>query len=233
MSGKHLGIIVPVYNEGKVIKRVINSIPHSIQGVKKVSIICVNDGSTDNSAEEILKTRAILVEHALNMGVGSATVTGLEAAKLLNVDLAVTLDGDGQHDPSEIARIIRPILEKKADVVIGIRKINTKSMPLIKKFGNWGMSFITSILSGHWVADSQSGFKAFSRQAIEIIKLDGPGYEVCSEMIIEFKKNNLRITEVPVKVIYSEYSKKKGQSIFNGTNIIIQLLIKKLTKPLW
>lgn len=230
MPAKHLSIVIPVFNEGKVIKRIIDAIPRHIKDVRKVSIIAVDDGSSDNSSTEILKTRAIHLSHPVNMGAGSATVTGLQAAQKLDADMVVTLDGDGQHDARDIEKVIRPLIENDADLVIGTRLSKPTGMPLIKKIGNWGLNIITYSLSRIWTSDSQSGFKAFSKEAISKMDIESLGYEFCSEIIIEAKRQKLKIAEVPVKVIYSQYSKKKGQSIFNGTNIVIKLLFRKLTR---
>lgn len=226
----HLCIVIPVYNEGTVIRSVINGLPKKIGGIDKISILAINDGSTDNSAEEIKKTKAVLLSHPLNMGAGSATVTGMEASKQLGCDLVVTIDGDGQHDPGDITKVIRPILANKADVVIGTRLKRSKGMPRVKKIGNWGLNFITFALSGVWTSDSQSGFKAFSKNAMSRIEIGSLGYEFCSEVLIEIRRQKLKLAEVPIKVIYTHYSKKKGQSIFNGANIVIKLIISKITK---
>jgi glycosyltransferase involved in cell wall biosynthesis len=225
----HLAIIIPVYNEGMVIRDVIDSIPRKLVGIGKITILAVNDGSTDNSAEEINKTRAVLIEHPWNMGAGSATITGLEAAKMLDCDIAVTFDGDGQHCPDDIARVIKPIVQDNIDFVIGTRLKNHKGMPWTRKIGNVGLSTITMFLSGRWTSDSQSGFKGFSKKAIDKIKLETTGYEFCSEIIIEASKHKLKTKEIPIKVIYNHYSKKKGQSILNGVNIVFRLIFKKIT----
>jgi glycosyltransferase involved in cell wall biosynthesis len=225
----HLAIVIPVYNEGAVIRDVINSIPKTLTGINKITILAVNDGSTDNSVDDIKKTRAILIDLPINLGYGGANITGLEAAKILKADIIVTFDGDGQHDPGEIKKIIQPILDDKADFVVGVRKINFKKMPKIKKIGNWGMSFFTSILSRRWTTDSQSGFKAFSKNSLAKINIDTLGYEFCSEMIIEASRAKLRVKEIPIRTIYSQYSMGKGQSILNGINIIFKLMFKKIT----
>jgi len=225
----HLAIIVPVYNEGKVIRKVINTLPKRLAGVGKISVIAVDDGSSDNSEEEISKTEAVLIPHPINLGAGTATVTGIEAAKKINADIIVTFDGDGQHDPGDIGKLIKPIQEKKADLVIGTRLKNPKGMPKIKRVGNWGLNFITFLLSKRWTSDSQSGFKALSRKATELINIDAIGYEFCSQIIIESSRMKLKVKEVPVKVIYTKYSNRKGQSILNGINILWKLIFKKVT----
>lgn len=223
-----LAIVIPVYNEEKVIRGVINAIPKKIKGIDKIEIIAVNDGSTDKTNEQVGKTRAHLISHPINLGAGATTATGLEASRILRSDIVLTMDGDGQHDPKDIERIIRPILQKKADVVIGTRLKNSKGMPFYRKVGNIGLNIITLMLSGKWTSDSQSGFKAFTKKALCDISLDLNGYEFCSEIIMEASKNDLKVAEVPIRVIYSEYSKRKGQSFLNGFNIVIKLIYKKI-----
>jgi len=224
-----LAIVIPVYNEGSVIRNVIESLPKKIKGIKDVTVVAVNDGSTDDSAEQIKKTSAILIDLSINMGAGAATTAGLEGAKILNSDIAVTMDGDGQHNPADIEKLIKPIQAKKADLVIGTRLVNPRGMPWYKQIGNKGLSLATFLLSGRWTTDSQSGFKAFSRKALEKLKMEMLGYEFCSEVVMDAATKKLKIKEVPVEVIYSEYSKRKGQSIFNGVNIIVKLFFKKIT----
>ena len=139
-----LAIVIPVFNESKVIKTVINSLPRRLKGIDKISIIAVNDGSTDSSQKEILKTDAVLLNHPINLGTGSATITGFEMAKKLSTDIAVSIDGDGQHDPKDIEKVIEPILEQKADLVIGSRLIKSEGMPKLKKAGNFIFNFISN-----------------------------------------------------------------------------------------
>jgi len=226
----HLAIVIPVYNEGPVIKKVIDGLPKKIKDVDKTTVLAVNDGSTDSSVAQIKKTKAVLISLPINMGVGAATATGFEAARILDADIAVTMDGDGQHDPKDIQKIIAPILKNKADLVIGTRLVNSKGMPFYKKFGNNILNFFTYLFSGYFSTDSQSGFKAFSKKALLCLKFEALGYEFCSEIIIEVIKKRLKIKEVPIKVIYNSYSKKKGQSIFNGINVITKLALKKLRR---
>ncbi len=226
-----LAIIIPVYNEGKVIRGVINSIPKKIKGIDKITIIAVNDGSTDDSLEEIKKTRAHLVNLPINLGYGGASITGFEAAKEINCDMVVTFDGDGQHDPRDIKNIIKPIIACKSDIVIGTRFANTRGMPLYKKWGIRLMNLIIFCLSKNWVSDSQSGLKAFSKKALDKLTLDTSGMEFASEIIIEAKKSRLVISEVPIRTIYTAYSKSKGQNVLNGVNIIVKIIYKQLVGP--
>lgn len=225
-----LAIVIPAYNEEKTIRKVIGALPRKIKGVEKISVIVVNDGSTDLTSVEISKTRAIQVSHPVNMGAGAATATGLEATKIIGANVAVTFDGDGQHDPKDIERVIAPILGNKADLVIGTRLVNPAGMPWYKQIGNRGLNFFTYLFSGYWSSDSQSGFKAFSKKALKKLSFEMIGYEFCSEIVMEAAGAKLQIKEVPIKVIYNPCSKKKGQSILNGANIISKIAFRRFTK---
>lgn len=224
----HLAIVIPVYNEGSVIRQVINNLPTKITGVGHITVITINDGSTDDSIEQIEKTKALCVNLPINLGYGGASVTGLEAAKQLGVDIAVTFDGDGQHCSEDIEKMVTAIIEKKADLVLGNRFKKSKGVPLVKKLGIKVMNFVTFTLSGYWSSDSQCGLKAFSKKAIRLMDLNLVGMEFASETIMEAKRKKLKIVEVPTKIIYTDYSKKKGQSITNGINIVIKLLVKMI-----
>jgi glycosyltransferase involved in cell wall biosynthesis len=129
-------IVLPAYCEGEIIKNVISSI--KAEGYN--NIIVVDDGSTDNTYTESLSSGAITIKHTINRGKGAATQTGLDAAKLLGADITVTMDSDGQHNPKDIEKLIKPIIENKADVVLGSRMLGEKGMPfsrvLMNKIGN-------------------------------------------------------------------------------------------------
>lgn len=223
----HLIVVIPAYNEAQVIGEVIDSLPKTLKKVTKVTPLVVDDNSTDDTAKIAKAHGAKCVSHRVNLGAGGATITGFEAAKRMKADLIVTMDADGQHDARDLADLIRPITHRKYDVVIGSRLLRRgKDMPAYKVFGNWGLNVITYIFFRIWVTDSQSGFKAFSRHAIEKIKLSTSGYEFCSEIIGEIKRHKLTYKEVPISTIYTKYSKMKGQSPLNAINIILNLLTR-------
>ena len=216
-----LAIVIPAYNEGGAIEDVLTSLPKKIAGIDKIISIVIDDGSSDNTYSLAKKNATYAIKHVVNMGVGAATTTGFEAAKKLKTDIVVTIDADGQHNPEDIARLTKPIIEGKADVVIGTRMLNSKGMPALKVFGNWCMNLLTFLVYHKWSTDSQSGMRAYSKKALSKISLHSIGFEVCSEIIGEAKRTKLKLAEVPIKVIYSEYSKVKGQ---NREEIIIPVL---------
>lgn len=234
MNNSKVYIVLPAYNEGQVIKEVIKSI--KTEGYS--NIIVVDDGSTDNTYTESLSTGAITIKHTINRGKGAATQTGLDAAKLLSADVTVTMDSDGQHNPKDIAKLIKPILENKADVVLGSRMLGEKGMPfsriLMNKIGNG----VTYLFFGIWVSDSQSGFRAYSKKALASVYTYMDRYEFESEMLGQIKAAKLKVKEVPIKVIYTEYSLNKykhdaaftAQGLLNGIKMVIRLIENTLIK---
>lgn len=226
-SKQTLAIILPAYNEGKTIGKVLAGIPRQLPGISKIEIIVVDDGSKDKTGILARRAGAMVLTHKINLGVGNAYKTGLEYTKN-KYDLIATMDADGQHLGSDVPKIIQPILLKRADIVIGTRLKNPKGMPAIKLAGNWIMNFITYLFSGIWTTDSQSGFRAFSRKALRLLNLKTAGYEICTEMFAEIKKYNLKFAEIPIKVVYTKYSQGKGQSIANAVNIITNLIKRNL-----
>lgn len=221
-------IIMPAYNEEKVIGEIIQSIPGKIEGFSQVETVVVDDGSSDNTYRVASAYDVTVLRHIINRGLGGALGTGIEYARLNNADVAVTFDSDGQHAPEDIEKVARPILEDQAEVVIGSRLINAKGMPISRIIGNWGLSLITYFLFGTWTTDSQSGLRAFSREALKKINITSNRMEVSSEFIKQTGDHGLRLKEVPIQPVYTDYSLAKGQSNWNGFNIVAKLIIKRL-----
>ena len=144
--------------------------------------------------------------------------------------MLVLLDSDGQHDPGDVKRLVRPIIDKKADVVIGSRMIRSKGMPFIRKIGNLGLNIITYILFNIWTTDSQSGLRAISQKAAKKITIRTNRMEVSSEIIKEIGRNKLIFKEIPIKAIYTNYSMTHGQSNINGFRIVAKLVLKRLMR---
>lgn len=221
-------IIIPAYNEEKVVEEVIKELPKEVLG-KRLDYLVINDGSTDKTAEVLKMINANFVSHPINRGLGAALGTGLEYARNKNYDFAITLDADGQHDPKEIGNLIKPILEDKDDFVIGTR-IYKKGMPLTRKVLTFMASLATFTFTGVWTTDSQSGFRAFSKNAIEKIRIEVDRMEVSTEFFNQAKKNHLKYKEIAITPIYTNYSLKKGQNMLNSFNILLKLLFKTLMR---
>lgn len=225
---KRLIIILPAFNEASVIGRVIKAIKIVIPklGVK-TEIVVVNDGSRDNTAKKAALAGATIVTHRLNRGLGASLGTGLAYAKKIGADLAITMDSDGQHDPVDLETMLKPLLSGKVDVVIGSRLLKQdKDMPWLRRLNNMAFNSLTWMLFGIWTTDSLSGFRGFSKPAINKIDLKTERMEVSNEFFSEIKKHKLRFTEVPIKVIYTPYSIAKGVKPGNVFAIIFRLLLR-------
>lgn len=222
-------IVIPAYNEGKIIRDVIEEIKE-----KNLNIIIVDDGSTDDTLEIAEKSlenyNGYIYKHSLNRGVGAALKTGIEAALAKDADLIVTFDADGQHDPGDIDSLIQPVVSGEADIVNGTR--NFGDMPPVKKISNQIMNILTLIFYEIRLKDSQSGFKALSRYAAEVIDIQNRGFGSISEIDGEIKKHNLRLKEVPIKTIYTDYTSKKGTNLVVGLKILFKLIINLVRKVL-
>ena len=215
-------VVLPAYNESEVIEDVIEELKEG-----NFAIIVVDDGSTDNTykiAKDSLKNYyAFIYRHSINRGVGAALKTGIEVALQKNADLIVTIDADGQHDPNDIDSLLKPLINDEADLVNGTR--NFDEMPVSKKLANQIMNVITWIFYGIHVKDSQTGFKAFNRKAAKVFEIHSRGFGVISEIMGEVKKNDLRLKEVPIKTIYTDYSMTKGTNLKVGLKILFKLII--------
>ena len=226
-----VAVIIPAYNEGLVIKKVVADL---YKGFKKsgysYDIIVINDGSKDNTKEEARAGGAFVIDHILNSGSGGATATGLSYAQQNNYDIATTSDADGQHDTKDVINGVDIILKQNSDLLIGSRLIDTSGMSKVKILGNKGLSFITMLLFGISVTDSQSGLRIFSKKALSQLKWKTSGYEFCSEMLWRAKQMNLTVSEYPIKAIYTEYSEKKGQNNWNAFNIVKTLVARRLVE---
>ena len=224
-------IIIPVYNEAKVIDALSNlkKFPH-------YKVVIVDDDSTDNPDFKKLITPFTLITHSINLGQGAALQTGMEYALSKNADIVVHFDADGQHDYDEIENIIYPIMMGFSDVVIGSRFLNNKKnnsslkIPFIKFIVLKIARYVQYVFTGKLLSDSQNGFRAFSNKATSLIRISENRMAHAIEIIQLIKKNKLTIIEVPVIISYTEYSIQKGQKIVNGMFIIFCLVRKAISE---
>jgi len=214
--------IIPAFNEEKTIAEVLTNTRPFID-----QIIVVNDGSHDRTAEIARAHGAVVVSHVINRGLGASIGTGFEMVKRLGADVVVTLDADGQHDPSEIPLFIQAI-ENGADVVIGSRMLKRTGMPWYRQVANTLGNLVTFFLFGALVTDSQSGFRAFTAYALRQIEIQTNRMEVSSELIAEARRRKLTLAEVPIKAIYTDYSLSKGQSFAVGLKTLIKLVLRRI-----
>lgn len=218
-------IVIAAFNEERMIGEVV-------KGVKKAGfgyVVVVDDGSTDRTGEVAKREGAVVLKHRFNLGQGAAIQTGLDFAKINNADIVVTYDADGQFNPKEIKRLIKPIIEGKTDVALGSRFLGeTIDMPLIRKVLLKTAIVFTGIFSDIELTDTHNGFRAFNKKAIKKIQIKQNGMAHASEIIDQIVANKLKYKEIPVTIRYNDYSKKKGQKTIGAVKIFIDLLFEKL-----
>ncbi|ACX72098.1 glycosyl transferase family 2 [Methanocaldococcus vulcanius M7] len=229
LNKEDIFIVIPAFNEEKMIGETLKNLKR--EGYK--NIIVVDDGSSDRTYEIAKKENVIVCRHILNRGLGGALGTGIKCALIYNPKVIVTFDADGQHHPRDVEKVAKPIIEQNFDFVIGSRmmdKKELKNMPLVKRVGNFGLNLITYLMGGYFVTDSQSGLRAFSYESAKkvINALKSDRYEVSSEFIIIAKKHQLKLKEVPIKTIYTEYSMSRGTNVITGFKILFKLITQKI-----
>jgi UDP-N-acetylglucosamine---dolichyl-phosphate N-acetylglucosaminyltransferase len=225
---KKLVLILPAFNEGPVIKKVLQELKAKVKSLPvKTKIVVINDGSTDSTVSKVRETNTSLITHRLNRGLGASISTGLKYAQLNQADFAITMDSDGQHDPDDLQVILDPLLQNQADLVVGSRMILINNpMPKLRQLANVISNLITKLLFGVYSTDSLSGFRGFSKKAISKVKIKTERMEVSNELFMQVKQHHLKYTEVPIKVIYTDYSIQKGQKPSNAFAIIFKLLLR-------
>lgn len=224
-------VVIPAYNEAATIVDVIEQVKTEFKLASlQTTIVVVNDNSKDATAELAKKAGAVVISHIINSGAGSATATGLSYAEQRGFDIAATMDADGQHEAKDVVKGVNHMLKSHDDLLIGSRLIDSHGMSKVKILGNRGLSFITYFLFGIRTTDSQSGLRIFSKVALKRLTWKTSGYEFCSEMLWRAKQLNLSINEYPVKAVYTEYSKQKGQNNWNAVNIIKSLIHRRVVE---
>ncbi len=213
-------VVIPAHNEEKNIGRVIEKIR---KGSKNV--VVVDDGSKDKTALIAEKAGIVVLRHIVNLGKGAALKTGCEYAIKKGAEKIVVLDADGQHDPNEIPNFIKAL--NKADIVFGYRRLN-KNMPFVLRYGNWFIFFITKLLFGLKIVDTQCGYRAFKSKVYNKIKWDAQDYSMESEMVANTGKARLRYGQIPIETIYSD--KYKGTTVIDGFKIVLNMIWWRLTR---
>ena len=210
---------IPAFNEEKNIAKIITQL-------KKVtdSIIVCDDGSSDMTGEISEKLGAIVVKHEKNMGYGSAIKTIFQKASEINSDVLVTFDADGQHRIEDIEPVLEPIKNNSADIIIGSRFLSKSSnVPNYRKFGIKVITELTNASIKKKLTDSQSGFRAYSKQVLAEITPSEVGMGISTEILIKASNKNLRIGEVPISILY-EGDTSTHNPISHGSSVLISTI---------
>ena len=213
-------VIIPAYNEEKHIERVIKNTKNFAK-----NILIVDDGSNDKTSIIAEKSGAFVLKHIVNLGKGAALKTGCEYAVKNGAEKIVVLDADGQHDPKEIPNFIKTL--NKVDIVFGYRRLN-KNMPFVFRYGNWFIFFMTKLLFGLKIVDTQCGYRSFTANAYNKIKWNAVDYSMESEMIANTGNAHLKCSQIPIETIYSD--KYKGTSVIDGVRIVLNMVWWKLSR---
>ncbi len=191
--------IVPAFNEGESIARVIDEIRAADPDF---AVVVIDDGSTDDTAVRAAATRAHVVRLPYNLGIGGAVQTGYQYAREHGFDIAVQVDGDGQHIPAQIPRLLQPILDGRADMVVGTRFAGAGDYraPVARRVGIQIFAWIVSLIVHQRVTDTTSGFRAVNRRAMTLFANDYPHDYPEVEATVLVHRHRLRVTEVPVEM---------------------------------
>ena len=201
---------MPAYNEERLIGKAILKIPRKLTNVDKVEVLVIDDGSTDKTVDNAIQAGADkIVSHKTNMGVGAAFMTGIRNAISMNADIVVTVDGDGEANTDEIPELIDPIINKQFDVVIGQRFLKNIPSNYSKKnlIGNKIFTKIVSFVAGHKFSDTQSGYRAYSKDAISDISVVN-AFTYTQEVLLDLHFKGYKIGDVPISFTYRNDSKQ-------------------------
>ena len=214
-------VCIPAFNEegaiGKLVKKTLSYVD---------SVVVCDDGSSDNTTKEAEDSGAHVIVHNENRGKGSALKSLFEHARHSSADIIVTIDGDGQFLPEEIKKLTKPIIENISDVVVGYRFDDDTEMPSYRKIGNKILDHATNIVSSIPIRDTQSGFRAYSKKAIELIEFSNDGFTADSEILINASKHALRISEEKITVIYDTGHKTSTKNPISHAGGVLGSLIE-------
>ena len=210
---------IPAYNEEKNIAKIITKL-------KKItdSIIVCDDGSSDMTSEIAKNLGVIVISHKKNMGYGAAIRTIFEKSAEIGSDILVTFDADGQHRVEDVSRVLHPLENSEADIVIGSRFLGKQSnVPNYRKLGIKVITQVTNSSIKTKLTDSQSGFRAYSKQVLSKISLSEIGMGISTEILIKASSEGLRITEVPITILYSGDTSTHNP-VSHGTSVLFSTI---------
>lgn len=215
--------VIPAYNEEQKVGEVTRTLLPYVS-----EIIVIDDGSRDATADVASAAGAVVYRLSINRGQGAALRAGFKKALQRAADIIITFDADGQFDPRDVPRLVSPIIKNEFDVVLGSRMMGANNMPVFKKILLRGAIFLTNVMSGLDLSDTHNGLRAFSRSALEKLNLSQDRMAHASEIIDQIAERKIKYMEVPVTLRYTEYSLKKGQTVFDYLKILADISIKKL-----
>ena len=230
MQNQDTWLIIPCFNEGTVIGDVIRHARETFP-----NIVAVNDGSADNSAEEIHKAGAHLVNHPVNLGQGAAIQTGVEYARSQpGAQYFVTFDADGQHQVKDVVAMLDRLRNEDVDIIVGTRfgrpRAEDDQVPWIKRLVLKTVVLLSPRTRKLGLTDAHNGLRVFNKKVADELNIRMNGMSHASEFVAQMDERGWRVSEQPVDILYTEYSMSKGQSLINGVNILADGFIARRLK---
>lgn len=220
-------VVIAAYNEEKRVASVIDS----LQKNEYKNIVVVDDGSRDATADSAERAGAVVLRHIINRGQGASLKTGIDFAVKNNAHIIVTFDADGQHQAEEIETLTTPIFAGECDACLGSRFLKKKSnVPWHRKAVLQAGALIIWVFYGIRLTDTHNGFRALSREAVQKLDLRADRMEHASEIVEQIAKQRIKYKEIPVTIIYSEYSLQKGQRSTAALTILWNMIKSKVLR---
>jgi glycosyltransferase involved in cell wall biosynthesis len=225
MSGS-VFVVVPALNEGNILHKSIE--PLVDMGY---SVVVVDDGSSDDTWAVLRTLPVYSLRHAINLGQGAALQTGMTFALNRHADYIVHFDADGQHRAADIPSLLEPLEGGDADVVLGsrfLRRADSDEVPPLRRLVLRAGVWVNAAMTGVRLTDAHNGFRAFTRKAAMRINLEENRFAHASEILSQIHQQKLRYVERPTSIVYTEYSRAKGQSSWDAIKIVIDLLLRRI-----
>jgi polyprenyl-phospho-N-acetylgalactosaminyl synthase len=217
-------VVIPAYNEGTVIFRVVSDVKRA-----GYSVVVIDDGSSDTTAEQARAAGATVIKHPFNLGQGAALQSGIEYALAHAAECVVTFDADGQHRVSDISRLTEALVRERADFALGSRFLGeAPDLPPLRRLVLQAATVFTRMTTGLQLTDTHNGLRAMTRRGAAAIKLRQNRMAHASECLGQIAASQLRYVEQPVTIEYSAYSLAKGQHVRDAVHILLDLFARRL-----
>jgi len=226
--GSSVFVIVPAYNDAPIIRSTIKQLLDL-----NYKVVVVDDGSSDDTWLEVSVLPVYLLHHRINLGQGAALQTGMTFALQEGAEILVHFDADGKHQAADISTLIDALLQGESEVVFGsrfLRKTDRGAVPFFRRLLLKIGVVVNGISTGVWLSDAHNGLRALSATAARQLELKENGYAHATEILAQVRKLNLRYAERPTTIVYNDYSRATGQSMWNSLNIVFDLLVERLLK---
>ena len=224
--GNSIFVVIPAYNESRAIRSTVE--PLIAHGY---TVVVVDDHSIDQTCAVLQKLPVYYLRHPINLGQGAALQTGMDFALQQEAEFIIHFDADGQHQAEDISRLLELLQCGQADVVIGSRFLRWEDQQEVPRFRQLFLRvavLVNWLITGIRLTDAHNGFRALTRSAAQKISLHENRFAHASEILVQIRHAKLRYVECPTKIVYTNYSKAKGQSLWNAFNIVVDLLLRRL-----